>query len=118
MAKKETNGEIGQGAGQSDLERLADIILSKQGGGNVVGGKPFIPLSAEEVAKLPKKTMEETAAEYFGTIDLTNFPWPGIHVSSDLQIFMGHVSGENARDNHVAANKSGGMTFQSFPKPQ
>jgi hypothetical protein len=83
---------------------------------NTVGGTPHIPMSPDEVAKLPKKELEDIANDYYSNLkDLNDFPWPGIHVTSDGQIFMGHIQGENARDNHVAENK--GMTFRSFPKP-
>lgn len=106
------------GSGLSDIEKFANVladVLDKRNDGPK-GGKPHVPLSAEEVAKLPKKTMGEKAQEYFEGVDLKDFPWPGIHVTSDLQIFTGHVQGENSRDNHIASNP--GMKFESFPKPQ
>lgn len=99
----------------STLEKLADIMLAKSSG-QVTGGAPHVPKSAEEVAALPKMSQDEKAAEFYGSIkDLNDWPWPGIHVTSDNQVFIGHTQGENARDNHVAENK--GMTFKSFPKP-
>lgn len=114
MAEETKNGKGAQGASQSDLERLANIILAKQGYANQ-GGTPHVPLSAEELAKLTPMTMDEKAAEYYAGQNLNDFPWPGIHVTSDLHIFFGNVQGENARDNYVRENK--GMTYQSYPKP-
>jgi hypothetical protein len=100
----------------SQLEKIADIMLQKAKGGAALGGTPFVPASPEEVANRKKLTMEEKAKEYFDSVDLPNFPWPGIHVTDDLLIFIGHVQGENARDNHIRENN--GMKFESFPKPQ
>ena len=98
---------------QKPLEQIADIMLQKAKGGNVSGGKPFDPTTAKP---LPVLTMAEKAEQYYKGVDLPNFPWPGIHVTSDLQVFFGNVQGENALANHKAANP--GMTHESFPKPK
>lgn len=121
MAKKETQ-EDGSKASSSliDLEELANIILGKTNP-MTAGGKPFVPLSEKEVAALPKQTQEERAAEYYASIDLDHFTLPGIHVTSDLQIFQGSTIGENALSNHIAASVVNGVptvTYKSFPKPQ
>jgi hypothetical protein len=103
----------------SQLERIADLMLAKSHG-HVSGGKPHVPLTAEELAKRPKMSMEEKAEEYYGGVKLAEFPWPGIHVTSDNQVFLGNVLGENARDNHIASSMVNGsptLTFKSYPKP-
>ena len=99
---------------EDQLAKIADMMLGKMNPG-IVGGAPHVPLSAEELAKQPKKTMEEVAEEYLAGKDSTNFPFPGIHVTSDLNVFVGNAVGENSRDNHLASNKS--LTFLSFKTP-
>jgi hypothetical protein len=104
----------------SSIEKLADVIIAKSHG-HVAGGKPHVPLSAEEVKKLPKKSQDEVADEYFSHANKDgDFPWPGIHVTSDNQVFLGNVPGENARDNHIASSAVNGsptLSFKSYPKP-
>lgn len=99
---------------EEQLGKIADIMLARSSG-QIKGGTPHVPLSAEEVAKLPKKTMQDVASEYLQGKDSTNFPYPGIHVTSDLMIFIGNVQGENAMSNHKAVNP--GMTHISVPTP-
>ena len=118
MAKKEKEG-AGSGSApltvEEQLGKLADIMIGKMNP-NVQGGAPFVPLSAEEVAKLPAKTMEEMAADYYGTKSELPSDWPGIYVTSDGQIFTGHVAGKNGLDNHIKSKE--GLTYSFFPKPQ
>jgi hypothetical protein len=100
---------------EEQLDKIATLISKKLKDGNTDGGKPFVP-AADEAEKAKAKTQDEVADEYFKGVDLDSFPWPGIHVTSDNQIFLGNVQGENALGNHVAANK--GMTHKSYAKPQ
>ena len=121
MTKETKEGVSGKAATSfNDLEALANIIMGKTNP-SITGGTPHVPLSAKEVAALPKQTQEERAAEYYGSIDLDHFTLPGIHVTSDLQIFQGSPLGENALSNHVASSVVNGVptiTYKSFPKPQ
>lgn len=116
MANEIVKDKGAANAPASDIQRLVEVLAEMTGNVGLKGGTPFIPLTPEQLAKLPKKTEEQVADEYYASVKLDDFPWPGIHVSSDGQIFMGHVQGENARDNHVRANT--GMTYKSFPKPK
>lgn len=97
-----------------EINRIASIIAKKIKSGNVEGGEPFVPASAEEVAKMKKLTPAEKAEEYFS--NQKDFPWPGIFVSDDLQIFIDHVQGVNALHNHISAHE--GMKAYKFDKPQ
>lgn len=117
MAEKENKSGASMEAPDltKHLEQIADIML-KKAKGEAIGGTPFVPLSAEEVAKLPKQTQEDKAEEYWVNQDLNSYPHEGIFVSSDLQIFTKSVHGENALLNHIQDNK--GITAKYFQKPK
>lgn len=98
------------------MAELAKNIAMIAKGGNVSGGEPFDPSKAPAPKKLSAK---EQAAEYFAAHK--DFPWPGIHITSDGQIFLGNPHGDNARDNHIAASVVNGVAtlkYESFKKPE
>jgi hypothetical protein len=118
-AKRKAEFEAEQ---EAQVDRIANLIARKLTfGAAPEGGKPHVPLSAKAVAALPKQTQEERAEEYYKNMeDASEFPWPGIHVTSDLNIFLGNPLGENALANHVASSVVNGVasiTYKSFPKP-
>jgi hypothetical protein len=119
MAKENQTGGGVQGAPTTDLERLAEIILAKQSGSGYIGGTPHVPLTPEEVAQLPKKSATQIAEEYFGNLEakgnLKDFPWDGIHVTSDGHIFFDNLQGRNACQNHLASDKN--LTVVGFATP-
>jgi hypothetical protein len=101
---------------QKSLEIIADVLLEKTKGGNALGGKPFDPSTAPAPKKL---TAKERAKEYFASHN--DFPHPGIHITSDGQIFLATPMGENALLNHVNASKVNDVatiSFDSFKKPE
>lgn len=105
--KADTEAEINAVA-----DRISTLVAKKiKNGIAAEGGTPFDPSTA---AKRKALTKEEKAEEYFN--GHTDFPWPGIHITDDLQVFLGNVQGENAMANHKAANP--GMKHESFSKPQ
>ena len=121
MAKENSKEESGKVASSfTDLEELANIILGKTNP-SLAGGKPHPVMSDEQMAAVKKKTPKEIAEDFWIATDLKYFTFPGIHVTSDGQIFHGNLQGENSLANHIASSVVNGVptiTYESFKKPE